>query len=90
MKKMKAAMFYAPGDVRVEEVELPRVGDKEILVRVKIALTCGTDVKSYRRGYSLFKPPCLFGHEWATKFLDKPVKIRCSGHAGHRTYEFVR
>lgn len=65
MKKMKAAMFYAPGDVRIEEVELPRVGDKEILVRVKIALTCGTDVKSYRRGYSLFKPPCLFGHEWA-------------------------
>ncbi|GAH77906.1 unnamed protein product [marine sediment metagenome] len=52
MEKMKAAMFYAPGDVRIEEVELPRVGDKEILVRVKIALTCGTDVKSYRRGYS--------------------------------------
>lgn len=46
--KMKAQMFYAPGDVRFEETDIPQIKDDEVLVQVKAALTCGTDLKTYR------------------------------------------
>ncbi len=65
MRKMKAAILYGPMDVRIEDKDIPSIGNDEVLVRVKVGLTCGTDVKTYRRGYALFEPPCLFGHEWA-------------------------
>jgi L-iditol 2-dehydrogenase len=60
-------MFYAPEDVRMEDVPVPEPGPGEVLVRIGAALTCGTDVKSYRRGHpTLFKTmPSPFGHEFA-------------------------
>lgn len=65
--KMKAQMFYAPGDVRFEEVDIPQPNDDEILVKIKAALTCGTDLKTYRRGHpSIIRTvPSTFGHEFA-------------------------
>ncbi len=64
---MRAAMFYAPEDVRMEDVPIPEPGPGEVLVRIEAALTCGTDVKSYKRGHpTLFKNmPSPFGHEFA-------------------------
>ncbi len=60
-------MFYAPKDVRMEDVPVPEPGPGEVLVRIHAALTCGTDVKSYKRGHpTLFKTmPSPFGHEFA-------------------------
>lgn len=60
-------MFYEPGDVRMEEADEPRPGPGEVLVKIGSALTCGTDVKTYRRGHpTLFKSlPSPFGHEFA-------------------------
>ena len=65
--KMKAVRFYAPGDIRYEEVKIPELGEGEILVRVEAALTCGTDVKTYRRGHPVLikKTPSGFGHEFS-------------------------
>jgi L-iditol 2-dehydrogenase len=62
---MKAMRYYAPQDIRLEEVKIPKIGPDEILVKVKAALTCGTDVKMYKRDYPLVKPPLIFGHEFA-------------------------
>lgn len=62
---MKVAMFYGPGDVRLEEKDIPEIKDTEVLVRIRAALTCGTDVKTYRRGHTLLPPPSPFGHEYA-------------------------
>ena len=63
---MRAAMFYSPGDVRMEDVPAPEPGAGEILVKIGSALTCGTDVKTYRRGHpTLMKElPSPFGHEF--------------------------
>lgn len=51
----------------MEQVPLPAPGAGEILVRVAAALTCGTDLKVYRRGYHamMLQPPIPFGHELA-------------------------
>ena len=58
-------MFYGPENVRLEERDKPRIGEGEVLVKIRAALTCGTDVKTYRRGHKLLPPPSPFGHEFA-------------------------
>lgn len=67
MKRMKAAVLYGREEVRVEEVAVPAIEKGDVLVRVRAALTCGTDVKVFRRGYhaKMIVPPALFGHELA-------------------------
>jgi len=64
---MQAAILYGKEDVRLESVPIPEIGPGELLVRVRTALTCGTDVKVFRRGYhaKMIRPPALFGHEMA-------------------------
>jgi L-iditol 2-dehydrogenase len=64
---MRAAVLHGPGDVRMEDVPAPAPGPGEVVVRVRAALTCGTDVKVFRRGYHarMITPPALFGHEMA-------------------------
>lgn len=62
---MKVAMFYGPEKVQLEEREIPRIKDGEVLVRIKAALTCGTDAKTYKRGHTLLPPPSPFGHEFS-------------------------
>ena len=66
-RKMKAAMYYDIGDVRYEETDVPEIGPGEILVKIGTALTCGTDVKTYKRGHPILikHTPALFGHEYA-------------------------
>lgn len=67
MAEMNAAVLYGKEDVRIERVPVPRAAAGEIVVRVEAALTCGTDLKVYRRGYhaKMLKPPIPFGHELA-------------------------
>jgi L-iditol 2-dehydrogenase len=69
---MKAAMLYGMKDLKVEDVEVPRVGAGEVLVKVKAATTCGTDLKIFQRGYieKVIKLPTIFGHEWAGEVVD--------------------
>jgi len=64
---MKAALLYGVKDLRVEETTKPSIGAGEILVKVKAATTCGTDLKIFQRGYveGVIKLPTVFGHEWA-------------------------
>lgn len=64
---MKAAVLYGKEDVRVEEVPVPSPGPGEVLIRIRSALTCGTDLKVFRSGSHarMIKPPALFGHEFA-------------------------
>ena len=64
---MLAAVLYGSEDLRMERIPVPRIGPGELLLRVGAALTCGTDLKVYRRGYHamMLKPPVVFGHEAA-------------------------
>ena len=64
---MRAAILHGREDVRIEDVPVPRAAKGELIVRVGAALTCGTDLKVFRRGYHarMIVPPALFGHELA-------------------------
>lgn len=65
--QMNAAVLHGREDLRLERVPMPQPEAGELLLRVGAALTCGTDLKVYRRGYhaAMLQPPCLFGHELA-------------------------
>jgi len=62
---MKAAILYGKEDVRVEEVAPRALQAGEVRVRIEAALTCGTDLKVFKRGYhaKMIVPPAVFGHE---------------------------
>jgi L-iditol 2-dehydrogenase len=64
---MLAAVLHGKEDLRIERIPIPVIGEGEILVHIGAALTCGTDLKVYRRGYHamMLKPPIVFGHELA-------------------------
>ncbi len=64
---MRAAVLHGREDIRIESVPVPSVEPGELIVRVGAALTCGTDLKVFRRGYHarMIVPPALFGHELA-------------------------
>ncbi|ADV82660.1 zinc-dependent alcohol dehydrogenase [Terriglobus saanensis] len=64
---MRAVVLYGKEDLRVEALPVPVPDAGEIVVRVGAALTCGTDLKVFRRGYHamMLKPPIAFGHELA-------------------------
>lgn len=64
---MKAAVLHGKETVRVEEVAEPALKPGEVRIRIEAALTCGTDLKVYKRGYhaKMIVPPACFGHELA-------------------------
>ena len=69
---MKAARFYGAGDVRVEEVDAPKLEPEGIILRVEFCGICGTEVHYYKQGIYDFKQeswgqvpgaPRIMGHE---------------------------
>jgi L-iditol 2-dehydrogenase len=64
---MKAAVLYGKEDVRVEEITPAPLKPGEVRIGIEAALTCGTDLKVFKRGYhaKMIVPPAVFGHEFA-------------------------
>jgi L-iditol 2-dehydrogenase len=62
---MLQAFLLEPGRIELKETILPEPSDGEVVVRVKTALTCGTDLKAYIRGHPLIPMPGPFGHEYS-------------------------
>jgi L-iditol 2-dehydrogenase len=72
---MRAALLFGPGDLRVREVAEP---EGEVVVEVRAASACGTDVKMLRHGHRILGGyPCGLGHETAGTRLDtgEPVLV---------------
>src|SRR5574344_3104720 len=65
--KNKSIQFWGPQDIRYEEVNIKPLQKGEVLVKVEAALTCGTDVKTFRRGHPVLikEIPSGFGHEFS-------------------------
>ncbi len=65
-------MLYGIRDLRIEDVDVPEVEAGEVLIKIKAATTCGTDLKIFQRGYveKVIKLPTVFGHEWAGEVVE--------------------
>lgn len=61
---MQAARFYAPRDIRVEDIPKPVPKGKQVLVRVQAAGICGSDMHNYRMGMFMTYAPVTMGHEF--------------------------
>jgi L-iditol 2-dehydrogenase len=69
----QTALFYAPRDVRIEACPLPELTAGELLIQIGSALTCGTDLKCYKRGHPVLlgdNLPAPFGHEFSGTIVD--------------------
>ncbi len=64
---MRAIQYYGPSDIKLEEVMVKPPEEGEVVVKIMSALTCGTDVKTFRRGHPVLikSVPSGFGHEFA-------------------------
>ena len=82
---MKAIQYYGPQDIKFEEVPVKPPEAGEVVVKVMSALTCGTDVKTYRRGHPVLikSVPSGFGHEFAG-IVDKIGKGVTNVKVGNR------
>src|SRR5271170_218726 len=64
---MKAAILHGQEKIRIENIVPPALKPGEVRIRIEAALTCGTDLKVFNRGYHarMIVPPAVFGHEFA-------------------------
>lgn len=75
---MKALRFYAPEDVRLEDVPEPECGPDEIKLKVKNCSTCGTDVKIFHNGHQNLSPPRTIGHEIAGEIVEVGADVNAT------------
>lgn len=76
---MWATVFMAPGELSFRQMPMPEVGPEDLLVKINTALTCGTDVKTYKRGHPKYDPPTLFGHEFAGDVVAVGAEVKDFG-----------
>jgi len=69
---VKAAILHGREDIRIEEIAPPPLHHGQVRLRIEVALTCGTDLKVFKRGYHarMIVPPSVFGHELAGTISD--------------------
>jgi L-iditol 2-dehydrogenase len=79
---MKAAVLYGKEQVQVEQVPPRPLQPGEVRIQIEAALTCGTDLKVFRRGYhkKMIVPPAVFGHELAG-FISEVRRAKGEGRA---------
>ncbi len=74
---MLASIIIKPGRIELHEIKNPTPSPGEIVVKIKAALTCGTDLKAFSRGHPMIPMPGVFGHEFSgiVTAVGKGVKI---------------
>ncbi|MEW6068656.1 MAG: alcohol dehydrogenase catalytic domain-containing protein [Nitrospirota bacterium] len=60
-----ANIIIEPGKIEIHDIKTPTPSYGEILVKIKTALTCGTDLKAFRQGHPMIPMPGVFGHEFS-------------------------
>src|SRR5260370_37053519 len=84
--KMTAAVLYGSEDLRIEKIDVPTLAVDEVLLRVRLALTDGTDLKVWKRGYhaKMIQPPAVFGHELVGEIVAMGKRVSARWRIGMR------
>lgn len=77
---MKAIRVHGPRDIRLEEVEMPKVGPDDVLIRVRAAGLCGTDLEVYDGTMfyitsGMTTLPFIPGHEWSGDVVELGTNV---------------
>jgi L-iditol 2-dehydrogenase len=74
---MQAALLYGPRQVTMEDIPFPTLGERDVLVRIATATTCGTDLKVFLQGghARMITPPAVFGHEFSGTIVAVGTKV---------------
>jgi L-iditol 2-dehydrogenase len=85
-QKMTAAVLYGSEDLRIEKIDVPALAADEVLLRVRLALTDGTDLKVWQRGYHarMIQPPAVFGHEVVGEIASLGKRVDSRWRVGQR------
>ena len=78
-KKMKAAILYKPGDVRIEEIDIPKIETDEVLIEIKAVGICGSDIHYFKHGNigdCIVKEPLVLGHEAAGEIVEVGENVK--------------
>lgn len=61
----RQAVLVEPGRLELRDYVAPHPAPGELLIQIRCALSCGTDLKTFRRGHPVWKLPMPFGHEFS-------------------------
>jgi L-iditol 2-dehydrogenase len=64
---MKVAVYYSNSDIRIKDMEMPKISEGEILVKVMATGICGTDIMEW---YRMKRAPCVLGHEIGAEVVE--------------------
>ncbi len=67
---MKAVMYEGIGKISIRDVEKPKIGEDGILVKILYSFICSTDIKTYKQGHPMIKPPTILGHECSGRIVE--------------------
>lgn len=74
--KMKAIIYHGQNDLRLEEIDIPQIGPKDVLLKSKYASICGSDIHAVRKGPKWAKADRqIFGHEFAATIAEVGSEI---------------
>ena len=71
---MKAAVYTGNSRIEIKDIDIPKIEDDEILLKVKLVGLCKTDVKKIV--YNMFEPPRVFGHEIVGEIAETGKKVK--------------
>ncbi len=71
---MTAAVMYAPGDIRVEDVPLPEIGPRDVLVKVAACGVCGSDIPRMNFAGAYYHP-IICGHEFSGHIVELGAEV---------------
>jgi threonine dehydrogenase-like Zn-dependent dehydrogenase len=98
---MKAAVYDGKGSIRFQEVEKPRIGEMDILLKTGAASICGTDIRILKSGHHLLSEgqPRILGHEFAgtvwetgscVEGFEKGMRVTVGPNVGCGTCRYCR
>lgn len=74
--KMKAIVYYGKNDLRLDEMDIPQIGPKDVLLKSKYASICGSDIHAVRKGPQWSKAEHqIFGHEYAATVAEVGAEV---------------
>jgi L-iditol 2-dehydrogenase len=72
---LKAAIYKGIGKIEIEDIDTPTIQVNEGLVKIGMVGVCGTDIKTFNKGHHMFKPPCILGHEFTGRIVERGASV---------------